>query len=377
MAVAAQRKSFKSRTTITESVALEAAGDRIDEAAHVVRGVKVIGRKSAHGYEYSAKAVSEAAALYEGARVYVGHRRAASDSRTGSYGERLGLLKNFTVKEGEGYADLHYNPHHPQAAQFLYDVRNNPNMLGFSHHADIRTSSRSGKTIVESIDKLHSVDLVNVPATTKGVFESQGDTMLTLKQLIEAAEPKSLTVLEDMMAGGAMAADMPVEAADGSDSDAQIKAAFESAIVAKFRDDSLDYKGTLAAVKNILQAYDKLSGGGAPKPEAKPEPKGGATESVDDLRAELTELKRRDEVRTLAAKEGVQLSDIALKAAVAMESADDRAAFVKELPKLGAQKQPAPTKPTTTTTTQESAPDAAPPAFKTQEERLAFLRGNS
>ena len=36
--------------------------------------------------------------------------------------------------------------------------------------------------------------------------------MLTLKQMIEAADQKSLTVFEDMMSGGAMSPDMPVEA---------------------------------------------------------------------------------------------------------------------------------------------------------------------
>ena len=54
--------------------------------------------------------------------------------------------------------------------------------LGFSHHADIIVRKSNGKTVVESIDKVHSVDLVNVPATTKGVFESEADSMLTLKQ---------------------------------------------------------------------------------------------------------------------------------------------------------------------------------------------------
>ena len=369
-----QRKPFKSSQDSRAFVAYEAAGGQIDEANNVVRGVKVVGRKSAHGYEYSAKAVEEAKNLYEGARVYFGHKKERA-TRTGDYGDGFGVLKNYHVKEGEGYADLHYNPHHPRAAQFLYDVKNTPKDLGFSHHADIRVSSNRGRTVVESIDKVYSVDIVNVPATTKGVFESVGDSM-NLKEMIEAAAPKSLTVLEDMMAGGTMAPDMPVDVAEGSDADAQIKAAFRSAVTAAFDDESLDSKATLAKIKDVLNAYDKLTGAGK-KADAKPADAAPATESVDDLKTKLTKLERRDEVRTLATAEKVELSDLNLRVAVALESEADRTAFVKSLPKLGA-KAPAP-RPNNTTgggTVLESADDApsGPPKFKTAEERAAFLR---
>lgn len=368
-----QRKPFKSSQDSRAFVAYEAAGGQIDEANHVVRGVKVVGRKSAHGYEYSAKAVEEAKNLYEGARVYFGHKKERA-TRTGDYGDGFGVLKNYHVKEGEGYADLHYNPHHKMAAQFIYDVKNTPKDLGFSHHADIRVSSQRGRTVVESIDKVYSVDIVNVPATTKGVFESEGDTM-NLKQMIEAAAPKSLTVLEDMMAGGTMAPDMPVDVAEGSDADAQIKAAFRSAVTAAFDDESLDSKATLAKIKDVLNAYDKLTGAGKKKEDAPPADS-SATESVDDLKAKLTKLERKDEVRTLATAEKVELSELNLRVAVALESADDRTAFVKSLPKLGA-KAPAP-RPGNTTggTVLESGEDApkVPPTFKTPEERAAFLR---
>lgn len=369
-----QRKPFKSSQDSRAFVAYEAAGGQIDEANNVVRGVKVVGRKSAHGYEYSEKAVEEAKNLYEGARVYFGHKKERA-TRTGDYGDGFGVLKNYHVKEGEGYADLHYNPHHPRAAQFLYDVKNTPKDLGFSHHADIRVSSNRGRTVVESIDKVYSVDIVNVPATTKGVFESEGDTMLTLKQMIEAATPKSLTVLEDMMSGGSLAPDMPVDVAEGSDADAQIKAAFRSAVTAAFDDESLDSKATLAKIKDVLNAYDKLTGAGkkADKPAGNAAP---ATESVDDLKSKLTKLERKDEIRSLAAAEKVELSELNLRVAVALESEADRTAFVKSLPKLGA-KAPAP-RPGNTTggTVLESTDDApkGPPTFKTAEERAAFLR---
>lgn len=366
----ATRKPNKS-VADTSFVALEATEDRIDEAAHVIRGVKVIGRTSAHGYEYSAKAVTEAKAAYEGARVYVGHKRETA-TRTGSYGERLGVLKNYRVQEGEGFADLHYNPEHPQAKQFIFDVKNTPNLLGFSHHADIVVKKSGGKTVVESIDKVYSVDLVNVPATTKGVFESEGDSMLTLKQMIEAAEPKSLTVLEDMMSGGAMSPDMPVEVAADSGADAQIKAAFRSAAIAAFDDESLDSKATLAKIKEILSAYDKLTTKAEKKADEPPADK-GATESVDDLKAKVLKLERRDAVRALAAKENVKLRDVDLSAAVALESDADRVEFVKGLPKADAKQAAGAPRPGSTTVA-ESASESAPKEFKSEADRNAWLR---
>lgn len=333
MTVATQ-KPTKGRHVVAEAVSMGAAADRIDETNHVIKHVKVVGLKSKHGYEYTLESLRNAAPMYEGVRVFVGHPTNKNDLRSGSYGERIGVIRNFTVESDGGYGDLHYNPHHPQAAQLVYDVKHNPEVLGLSHHAFTTPGMRGGKRVIESIDKVNSVDLVNAPATTRGVFESEGDVPMpkTLKQLIADAEPKSLVVLEDMMAGGAMPADMPVEST-GGDSDEQIKAAFEAAVVAKFRDSSLDSKATLAAIKDILNAYDKLT---AKKPADKPAEESTKTESLESLRNELDSLKRRDEVRDLAAKEKVELSDVNLKAAVALESEDDRKAFVKGLPKIEA-----------------------------------------
>jgi hypothetical protein len=364
------------KSQVTESSFISVAEDKVDQAAHVIRKVKVIGLESVNRRRYKIEAIRKASPMYEDADVFVNHVRKPGEKRSDEYGERFGVLKNFVVESDGGYADLHYNPHHQRAEQIIYDVMKFPNKVGLSHHADISTTG-TNPSVVESIDRVYSVDIVTRPATTKGVFEDQEPPAMkkTLKELITAAEAKSLSVLEDMMADGAMAAEMPVEAADGSDSDAQIKAAFESAIVAKFRDDGLDYKATLAAVKNILQAYDKLSG--APKEEAKSEPK---TESVEEMHAKIVKLERRDEVRTLAAAEKVELSDVNLKAAVALESVEDRTAFVKALPKLSSQSQKSgPPKPPTSGSVTESANDGdkvKPPAkpFENPSDVRAFIR---
>lgn len=370
--------TLKQIKNAVEDVMMSHVADRIDEANHVVKRVKVVGLESKNRRRYKLEAIRAAAPMYEEADVFLDHVANPAKPRGDKVGDRFGVLRNFVVESDGGYADLHYNPHHPRAAQTIYEVKSIPNKIGLSHHADISTSG-SNPEVVESIDRVYSVDLVTRPATTKGVFESEGIPMKkTLKELIAAATPKSLSVLEDMMAGGAMMPDMPVEAADGSSADGQIKAAFRSAVIAAFDDESLDSKATLAKIKDVLNAYDKLTGS-AKKADKPADGAPAATESVDlaTLQSQLVTMQRRDEVRDLAAKEGVTLSDVNLKAAVALESVDDRTAFVKGLPKAVAGKT-APAKPTTTKAATESqvTEGVAAPAkpFEKPGDVLAFIR---
>lgn len=368
--------TLKQVKNAVEAVAMSHVADRVDETTNVIKRVKVVGLESKNRRRYKLEAIRAAAPMYEEADVFLDHVTNPAKPRGDKVGDRFGVLRNFVVESDGGYADLHYNPHHPRAAQVIYDVKTVPHKIGLSHHADISTSG-SNPEVVESIDHVYSADLVTRPATTKGVFESEGIPMKkTLQELIAAATPKSLSVLEDMMAGGAMTPDMPVDAPEGAGADDQIAAAFEAALVAKFRTKPFDLKATLAGCKEVLSAYDKLTGSTKKKDDAPPsEPK---TESVElsDLKAQLVTMQRRDEVRDLAAKENVVLSDVNLKAAVALESVDDRTAFVKGLPKAVAAKS-GPPKPPNTKAATESVDTAAAPAkpFEKPGDVIAYMRG--
>ncbi len=85
--------------------------------------------------------------------------------------DRIGLVRNVTLREDGLYGDFHFNPKHALAEQIAWDAENAPQNLGFSH--DTRGTSRTsgGRVVVESIDKVLSVDLVANPATTAGLFE--------------------------------------------------------------------------------------------------------------------------------------------------------------------------------------------------------------
>jgi hypothetical protein len=77
------------------------------------------------------------------------------------------------MEQGNGglRADLHFNPKHALAEQLMWDAEHAPENVGFSHNVEARTSHKEGKTIVEEIIRVQSVDLVADPATTRGLFE--------------------------------------------------------------------------------------------------------------------------------------------------------------------------------------------------------------
>jgi hypothetical protein len=161
-----EKKLLESWTSIQDG--------RIDTERGLVRGVKILGNTSVHGYGYSAKAMKAAVPLYEGVRVNVDHpSRTDTERKSRSYADRFGRLKNVQYIEGKGlFGDLYYNKNHRLAGQFEYDAKNDPKNLGLSHNAR-GDFGRGNSKMVESITSVTSVDLVADPATNAGLFESQ------------------------------------------------------------------------------------------------------------------------------------------------------------------------------------------------------------
>jgi len=147
---------------------------QVDASAGVITGVKVLGAASRNGRVYRPSAMSAAASLYEGVKVNVNHPKGGAAAPR-DYQDRLGCLRNVRVQEGGLFADLHFNPHHPIAAQLAWDAQWAPENVGLSHNVQARTSRQDGQTIVEQILRVNSVDLVADPATTVGLFESLGE----------------------------------------------------------------------------------------------------------------------------------------------------------------------------------------------------------
>jgi len=145
----------------------------VDRAAAIIRGVKILGLDSQNGRSYLPGALSAAVPLYEGAKVNVNHAK-GHPTAPRDYQDRIGRLRGVHARAGAGlFGDLHLNPRHALAEQLLWDAAHAPENVGFSHNVQARTAQREGRTVVESIVAVHSVDLVADPATTRGLFETR------------------------------------------------------------------------------------------------------------------------------------------------------------------------------------------------------------
>jgi hypothetical protein len=226
----------------------------IDRAKGVVAWVKVLGRKSLNAKTYTDAALDDAIRLFEGATVYIDHPAGSSNAR--GYRERFAKLVGL-AKEPDGvYAkELRYNPSHALAEQFAWDVENNPTGFGLSINANTKRfrRERGGEVIVEGIDAGHSVDLVDNPATVKGLREQTGATM---EPLTDPAAPT------DTAAG------------DATDHKQHLIDAV-SALAAELRDgaDLADVRKKVAAILAMIDDGEGDAGKGDAEPTAEDEQK--------------------------------------------------------------------------------------------------------
>jgi hypothetical protein len=144
---------------------------RVDRAAGVLRGVKLIGLESLNGRRYRPEALSAAVTLYEGAKVNVNHPKEGPLAPR-DYRDRLGVIRQVEFRVDDGlFGNLHFNPKHALAEQLAWDAENNPRNVGFSHNVLARLTRDGEQTVVEAITHVQSVDLVADPAATQGLFE--------------------------------------------------------------------------------------------------------------------------------------------------------------------------------------------------------------
>ena len=172
-------------TRLVEFVDNRGVSLKVDAPAGVIRGVKVLGFKSANGRVYRESAVTRAIRMYEGAKVNIDHPEGATD-KPRSYSDRFGQLKGIRQESDGLYGDLHYNPKHRIAEQFAWDAEHAPENVGLSHNVMARTSKENGQLVVEEILKVQSVDLVADPATTRGLFEHEEQNMEITLEAVKA-----------------------------------------------------------------------------------------------------------------------------------------------------------------------------------------------
>lgn len=151
---------------------LAAPTGRVDRAAGVIRGVKILGAKSRNGRIYSDNALRQAAQMYEGIGVNINHVNRATPNAGRQFEEGVGWLKNVKVKGDAVYGDLHIIKSHPLAESIFEVAERNPRRFGLSHQAKGYSHDVRDGTLVDEICNVRSVDIVQNPASTMGLFES-------------------------------------------------------------------------------------------------------------------------------------------------------------------------------------------------------------
>jgi len=162
----------------------------VDRANNIVRGVKILGFTSHNGRVYDINAVKDALHLYENAPVNRDHTTEAP-----LFSDRLGWIENVKLEFDGVYADFKYNPNAEGIEAFLWFAENNGlGDIGFSHLVSGKyTVDPDGTERIIRIDKVKSVDIVANPATTKTIFESEGNSKMenhmNPKKLMKEANP--------------------------------------------------------------------------------------------------------------------------------------------------------------------------------------------
>lgn len=242
----------------------------------VISGVKLLGMQSKNGRSYSEQAIQKALAskFYEGATIYVDHPGKGGQGR--SYRDRFARVENVRMEQGKGlFGDMRFNPHHPMAAQVIWDAENKTEGVGLSHNIIAKTRNVKGGEIIEEITKVHSVDLVDNPATTRSLFECSQECdskdcpmkkdkkEQTVAKLLEAHMAKypepARKLLQEMANDPVMGAMAATGQAAGTPEEA-IKSGMRTAVMAAFDDPSLDSNETLEKIRALLAALDAALG---------------------------------------------------------------------------------------------------------------------
>jgi len=153
-------------------------GGDLDDGEPVVKGVRVQGLVSRNNRRYLSEALKKAIPLYEGAWSYLNHPAKGQEDQPRRTQDKFGRFHNVRMGEDGLRGDYHFNPHHPFAPTFTYWLKTDPEAVGFSPNqtGKVREDGEGGM-LVEEIVEVDSIDLVSRPATTKGLYEWEGDGM--------------------------------------------------------------------------------------------------------------------------------------------------------------------------------------------------------
>lgn len=230
----------------------------IDAEKRLVKNVALVGQTSKNGRRYTVEALKGGTTHYEGAKVFVDHPSKADEERGyRSTRDLAGKVENARFDGQKIRGDI--RAINTDGGLLLFEIATNmPEVAGMSHNASGKFHKESGGVeVVDSIEKVFSVDLVSNPATNDGMFESElnDDT-----GEIEMLEYKEVTMVGLKEARNDLVSTLVQEGKESRDEEFQ-KVIVENAKLVKENEelqkkvDEMEVKEALAGKKAII---DKL-----------------------------------------------------------------------------------------------------------------------
>jgi hypothetical protein len=139
----------------------------------IIKDRILCGHKSKNGRYYTKSALERAIPLFEGTEVFLDHCDNRKDRK---FADLLGKAVNVRYTPNGIRGDLQLDDNHQEAKRLQGIVEQNLPLGGISGDFDFTLGSFEGKTYVCSIDRVNSLDLVALPATSH-ITESE-DTQI-------------------------------------------------------------------------------------------------------------------------------------------------------------------------------------------------------
>lgn len=294
---------------LRECLTLSESRVRVDRERGILFDVKVLGYRSSNGRQYDPAGIDPK--LYEGRKVCIDH---VKPGQSRSSRDTVGWLEGVTKEKTGIYAERLrlLNPRGEFEQKLLTAAEAAPHVYGLSHTARGREKPGSHGAWIEAVESVETVDLVDDPASVSSLHESKrGGAVKTLSEWcadLEASRPLYVKALREMAEAGVMspdtAMDAPADEAGGGEADheAALNAGFEAAVMAIFRDESMDMKAKVKKFRAVLKAQEKLlgmpdGGGGGGADDGPPTEESRRRREAE---AELGRYRSRDRVRAAA-----------------------------------------------------------------------------
>jgi hypothetical protein len=337
---------------VMEELFLSDGPHQVDAEQGIVRHVKILGEESTNGRVYPRSCRAAAASMYEGVRVNVDHPPRQAPDQERKFGEWLGAIQNVTDEETGLFGDLYLLMSDPNSPKVMEAAQKMAFLFGLSHNAVTYQTPHDGKVVCTAIERVRSVDVVCKPATTRGIFESEGHMATCDKPVNEMRDmgadpmldtteaPAAEVVAESPDAGEAIKAELmkrvtEIINGEGSPADkaGQCKEAIEKIMAAHEHVDAAlngEEKDPAANESDDDDEPGTVSSSEESEKEPKPKKEDDAMDSEDPkvLKAALRKLKRENGARDALEAAGITVDKAKVLAVSAMESEDDRKALI-------------------------------------------------